>query len=530
MRFLPGLAAVVSALLLAGCLGGLEERAPRSALGTDVKMTFRVHDAATSKPVSLARVTLLADAEPLVAVATDRNGTAPVLVPAAATDFEVVAQGYLPHRGDLDPLVRLVVVNLRPVSQASDAFDGSFGLHFRPAVDLGSRSYGIVDVGGRKFGVAVGTSCVTDDTLGDQDADCGLGEPSVEVDARGTIYVSGVCCIGNAPPVYVSRDDGKTFQELTTTTGVREKFGIEGDFAIDAQGVLYFSDIELAATFQVTAWDADGRFLRHTKWPAPPLVDRDWIRAEGNGHLYYVYNTGGSTNVYTSQDGGATWSLRPVFTAPYGLGNAVRGTRPGELWILGGGLEGKRRADFTLDGGMTWKSEKTSALLGGGFPTGAFDEAGNLYVTGAPQDRIYVSRRSPDGSWSDAFMVTPDFGHHRMPWIAAGGAGKAAVAWYGTLEEKTDATWFLFVAVSLDADAPDPHWQVAIADPEPILVGNLGRQLLDFLQVEIGPDGAVHVAYSKLRPNEPNNEEKLHYVHSEPTLPLAAARYPSGPV
>lgn len=519
MRFLVGFTFILVAAAFAGCLGGPEDATPRSMIRTDVQITFLVQDATTSEPVSLAQVTLLADAEPLVAVATDRNGTAPVLVPPAATDFEVAAHGYLPHRGALDRVVRIVVVNLRPVSETSDAFSGSFGLHFRPPVDLGSRSYA----------VAFGTSCITDDALGDRDGDCGLGEPSVEVDGRGAIYVSGVCCIGNPPPVYVSRDDGETFKELTTPTGIRERFGIEGDFAVDARGVVYFSDIELAATFQVTAWDADGGFLRHTKWPAPPLVDRDWIRAEGNGHLYYVYNTGGSTNVYASQDGGATWSPRPVFTAPYGLGNAVRGTRTGELWLLGGSLEGKRRADYTLDGGAIWKSEKTSAPLGGGFPTGAFDEAGNLYVTGAPQDRIYVSRRASDGTWSDPVMVTPDFGHHRMPWIAAGGAAKVAVAWYGTLEEKTDAKWFVFVAVSLDADAPNPHWQVAIADPEPVLVGTLGRQLLDFLQVEIGPDGAVHVAYSKLRPTEQNNEEKLHYVHSEPTLPLAPSVYLNGP-
>jgi hypothetical protein len=405
------------------------------------------------------------------------------------------------------------------VTEAVANFTSASGLVFRPAVDLGSKSYV----------VAVGTSCLTEDLNGDRDANCGLGEPSVEVDGAGTVYVTGVCCIGNAPPIYVSRDDGKTFNELATPTGVREKFGIEGDFAIDDQGTVYFADIEFAASFQVTAWDKSGQYLRHMKWPARPIVDRDWIRAEGNGKLYYVYNTGATTEVYRSQDGGLTWDPRSVFSAPYGLGNAVKGTKPGELWLLGGQSQGAFRADYTLDGGATWKQEATTAPRGGSFPTGAFDEAGHLYVASAQQDEVFVTHRTADGKWDPPVKVSPPIGHHRMPWIAAGGAGKAAVAWYGTLEESDKAQWYLFVAVTLDGHEVVPHWQVAIADPEPILVGTLGRQLLDFLQVEIGPDGAIHVAYSKLRPTEQNNEEQLHYVHSEPTLPLAATRYPAGP-
>ena len=117
-----------------------------------------------------------------------------------------------------------------------------------------------------------------------------------------------------------------------------------------------------------------------------------------------------------------------------------------------------------------------------------------------------------------------------MSWTAAGGAGKAAVAWYGTLDDSItdDTRWYLFVAASLDADSATPHWQVAIADPDPVVVGDLGRQLLDFLQVEIGPDGAIHVAYSSLHAAD-GTEEHLRYVHSEPTLPLAANKYAFGP-
>lgn len=516
----PSFSAVAWVLLLAapfyGCLDGPANPALAESGAGSLPTTFRVLDASSAEPVFLARVTVLNASGPVVVVATDRNGTAPVLIPDGADAYEVAATGFAADQGRLGARASVIVVRLTPLANATDVFAGS-GLRFRAPVDLGTRAYPF----------AVGTSC--QDALDDRDGDCGLGEPSVEVDAKGTIYVTGTCCIGSAPPIFVSRDDGETFQELSTPTRVRESFGIEADLAIDGTGAIYMADIELAATFQLTAWGPDGTFLRHTKWPAPPLVDRDWIRAEGDGKLYYVYNTGSATNVYTSGDGGMTWSPRPVFSAPYGLGNAVKGTQDGELWILSPGGQ-RRRADFTLDGGATWQTESTTSPSGGGgFAGGAFDEAGNLYVVGYMQDQVYITRRTPEGIWLEPVRVTPQFGHHQMAWVAAGGPGKVVVAWYGTLQEDADNPWYLFVAASLDADGPAPSWQLAIADPGPVVTQQLGRQLLDFMQVEIGPDGAVHVAYSKLDSTGGNTEERLHYVHSEPTLPLAAGSYFNGP-
>lgn len=388
-------------------------------------------------------------------------------------------------------------------------------LHFRPFVDLGSKA---------RPG-AFGTNC--QDSLAD--GDCGLGEPQVEVDSRGVVYVSGVCCLTVPEPVYVSRDGGATFTDLKTTTGVREAFGIEGDFAVDGQGTVYFADIEFAGSFQVTAWDKDGAFLHHTKWPAQPIVDRDWIRAEGDGRLYYVYNTGASTNVYTSADGGRTWSPAPVHTAPFGLGMAVKGPAPGDLWVIGGGGDFVG-ADVTKDGGATWTTEETRIPSGGSFPVAAFDGAGSLFGAGAVDDAIQVARRDADGTWHDAVTVSPA-GHHRMPWVATGArAGSAAVCWYGTPDANVtpQSQWFVHVAVST-SDGGNGTWSVAVADAEPVLTGDLQRQLLDFFQCEVGPDGAVHVAYSKLRPSEGGPEEQLQYVRSEPNPALAAATFPWGP-
>lgn len=387
---------------------------------------------------------------------------------------------------------------------------------FRDPIDLGS------EVGRGGVG-AVGTNC--QDSV--DDGDCGLGEPTMEVDSRGDIYVSAVCCLTVAPPVLVSRDGGATFQDLPTPAGVREAFGIEGDFAIDDTGRVYFADIEFAASFQMSVWEPDGTFVRHMKWPAVPIVDRDWIRAEGDGTLYYVYNavtTG--TNVYKSTDAGMTWSPQPLFQAPFGLGNAVAGPVDGELWVIGGGSGGFTVGEVTRDGGLTWSEEVTTIPNGGGFPVGFFDEAGRMYGVGNPDDTIVVATRDPSGTWLPGVTVS-GVGHHRMPWIAAGAAGASVVAWYGTnaTEITGETEWFLHVALTLDAGAT---WTTRIADASPVLIGDLQRQLLDFFQVEVGPDGTIHVAYSAQGATE-EPEEQLHYVRSEPIPALAPTRYFNGP-
>jgi hypothetical protein len=394
---------------------------------------------------------------------------------------------------------------------------------WREAVDLGS----VARPG------AAGTSC-TDSA---EDGDCGLGEPSIEVDGAGTIYVSAVCCVTVPPPVYVSRDGGITFNDLTTPGGIREDGqGVEGDFAIDGLGRVYFSDIDVAASFQVTVWEADGTFIRHVRWPAPPLVDRDWIRAEGDGIAYYVYNTGGDTNVYKTIDAGETWSPAPLHSTGFGLGNAA--IWPGHaLCIAGGNDNGLERVDCSLNQGTTWKAETTATPGGGSFPVPTFDEVGNLYVVTNGDGITYSSRTNLENGDAD-WMRGPSLnftGTHRMPWAAGGGDGDLVVAWYGSNDTEIgpDSEWFLWTAIVEGANTMQPTVRTMIADPTPVFIGNLGRDLLDFLQVDFGPDGAIHVAYSQqigpYAEGLDGDEERLRYVRSEPLPELMMDTFWLGP-
>mgnify|MGYP001794329592 CR=1 FL=1 len=111
-----------------------------------------------------------------------------------------------------------------------------------------------------------------------------------------------------------------------------------------------------------------------------------------------------------------------------------------------------------------------------------------------------------------------------MPWMASGSDGSVAIAWYGTNASVPDQ-WFLHAAISRDHGAT---WAATIADSRPVFVGDLQRDLLDFFQLEVGPDGALHIAYSSL-PQGEGNEEHLRYVRSEPDASLAAVDYRNGP-
>ncbi|MCA1811524.1 MAG: hypothetical protein LC623_05885, partial [Halobacteriales archaeon] len=144
---------------------------------------------------------------------------------------------------------------------------------------------------------------------------CGaFGEPVIEVAGDGTVWASATCCVGRSPPIWVSRDGGRSFHLLpfADRTGlVRDAFGIEGDFAIDDAGNVFFFDISAATTY-FTKYRGDGTHVFTKADAFPPLVDRPWVRAGKADEVWVFYNTGSATNLYHSTDGGLTWSLLPT--------------------------------------------------------------------------------------------------------------------------------------------------------------------------------------------------------------------------
>lgn len=534
------MALLLAALTLAGCVAPLEGAlAPSGLAGTAVV-------GPDGSPVPFAAVTAVGATGALRLLATDGAGTFDAaLLPPGTTSVAVAANGFAPATLPVPLPAR---ISLAADAGALLAADATPALRFLPAIDLGGGVDWSID--------GTGATC------GQQN--CGLSEPVLEVAGDGTIYVSATCCVSRSPPVWASRDGGATFERMGAL--YREAVGIEGDFAVDDAGNVYFTDILLGVVW-FTSWDKDGAERWTLPVPFPPLVDRPWVRAGEADTVYFAYNTGYDTLFYRSTDGGLSWGA-PLYRTGAGLGDLGQGPENEHLYMVagepadpldGGGGDGLLLHE-TLDGGTTWETPtKVPIPKGDGFVADrrvpVADESGNLWVvySWATDDgaALYASRRDASGTWAGPFPVSAPGGAHVLPWPAALRDGTLVVAWYGAPWAETkdgqvadDTQWFLQVGATLDGaaasgseqgrDAPAgasggadaPTFQVVMADPLPVATGPLGRRLLDFLQVDVSPDGAIHIAYAAERPGAP---ERTFYVRSTTGLDFAPAVFPYGP-
>lgn len=410
------------------------------------------------------------------------------------------------------------------------------------------------------FRSPVQLTCPTDlqGQVHDQVNECGkTGEPVLEIGGDGAIWVSVTGSIYRAPPIWISRDGGTSYDVLRDP--IREAIGVEGDFAIAEDGTVYFADMTAPAVFAggwFTSYAPDGTH----SWSGPlahRIMDRPWVRAGPGQEVYVVYNNVVSSVFLASHDGGRTWD--PLLTHEFpcqivtlGQGptrdrliaaspcvtDVVTETGPGpQIWI-------------SEDGGRTWSDPLRIPLPNddpGRFDHDYFpmaptvDEAGNTYVPfrnptqGGNRSGIFLARLSPQGVWSGPFPVEAD-GDNFHVWAAASRPGAIGLAWYHSDDAGAGEPWVLRAAVSMDADAPVPHFAVVDADPLPVARDNSHpfggqafepdvHQLGDFLQARFTPDGDLVVAYARVTPDLTTT----HVVRQDGALPLAAATYANGP-
>ncbi len=362
-------------------------------------------------------------------------------------------------------------------------------------------------------------------------AHCGsFGEPQLEVAGDGTIWYSAVCCIGQSPPIWRSFDGGLTFEPMPFADGTgatRDAFGIEGDFAIDDAGNVYFFDIS-AATAYITKYTGAGDHV-HTKADAfPPIVDRPWVRAGAEDQVFIAYNAGLREYFYRSDDGGLTWDLPGGMEFPCGLMALGQGPVRDHL-IMGGCMENPA-AWISLDGGRTWGERLDLPLPGNADATEAYmqpaaDAAGTTYVpithdAGPRGDNTAISvvAIEPDGEIRPLGTITPESGLVDKPWLVAGKQGVVALAYYAAdnvtrNNEERKAVWHLKITYTTDGHAGTPTWTTVVADPAPVLEGTFGRNLGDFLQLRQTPDGDLVVAYAA----RPDGQELVNrFVRSAP--------------
>lgn len=399
------------------------------------------------------------------------------------------------------------------------------GLPPAPGTAAGLRFLERVTFPNSDFPAQAGTTCTEKD---DGDAGCGLDEPSILVDSAGRVFYTAACCIGVTSPVFVSEDAGATFRALEHPT---KQGGGEGDLAIDDAGNLYYMDIDLLS-YGIARWTPDLQAAEYTRRPGEPLVDRPWVRAPDEGVVLAIYNTGTDTIAYRSDDAGLTFGPLPVARFGSGLAGAyVDGVR-NIVGMVGGGAYME-----SLDGGATWTERlevvgcdtDTSAYNNEGV---AIDDAGIAWHW---RNGCVVGRHA-DGTWTNGTHVLPEGAEMPYSWIAAGARGAVAIAYYAQFADAADAArwgvapdaWHVYLAVT--EDAHQGAWTTVLADPDPVGVGSradLGRRLGDFLQLAIGPDGAVHIAYALNA--EMDDSATAAYRRTEAIAALAPSAPLTGP-
>ena len=165
------------------------------------------------------------------------------------------------------------------------------------------------------------------------------------------------------------------------------------------------------------------------------------------------------------------------------------------------------------------------SVTGANFPVMSVDSAGTLHAVWeqAPGAKskvtgntllMYASSSDQGATWKVSPLPTPGLNTNVYAWIAAGDAGRADVAWYGSAAAWTDATknatgpdsisgdFGLYLTQTLDGGAT---WSQPVLASEhqihrgtwyTLIGGQTGNRTLgDYMQLRIGPKGEANISY-----------------------------------
>ena len=157
------------------------------------------------------------------------------------------------------------------------------------------------------------------------------------------------------------------------------------------------------------------------------------------------------------------------------------------------------------------------------FNGATIDSAGNIYASWATPnarnglyDVWFASSHDHGQTFYGPFKINPPGLQGNMPWITAGDNGRVEIVFYGTngTEDPTTSLnnqWNVYFAQSLNGNDREPVFTVSQASDHIMHKGpicNVGilcsplptdppsRQLLDFFQVAVGPDGLANIMFA----------------------------------
>jgi hypothetical protein len=223
--------------------------------------------------------------------------------------------------------------------------------------------------------------------------------------------------------------------------------------------------------------------------------------------LYYCFNKLAYTKCNKSLNGGLTFQSTATIANPECSGLNGHGVtdRKGTIYLPYTGCANAPAIAVSKDEGDTWSIVKVPhQKVNGGDPSVAVDRLGNLYFLWNDADRQPMLATSTNGgkTWSTPVNVAaPGVVQTNLATLTVGAPGKVAIAYYGTTSTEKSAFWNGYLSAGLDVLGPHPvFYSASINDPKHPLKakacgpGRCGR-VLDFIDVEIAPDGNPWAAY-----------------------------------
>lgn len=447
------------------------------------------------------------------------------------------------HRAHEHPEARIKLADVQ-ATRASEVFDRLGGYQQGPAVaHRGSAQRLLPKVRGELFDTGVLAA-----------------EPTLGIDSRGAVYFKGLID-GSATvewPVVASFDDGKTWEDVSSTVGDTRVHSTGNDpflFVDKTTDRVFDNDFEPGCALlsvnddvREQEWSHSGicGLTDHQNMFAGPPRTSD--TAGYPNVVYYCAIDGGALAAYgtltsclKSTDGGVAWvkTGEPAFAYDPDGGDGMFGV-PGHC----GGATGHGFADskgivymprgycgqpwlaISKDEGASWKRVQVAR---NGFPAEqngglhehesgvAVDKAGNIFYFYMARDRLPYLVVSRDGgkSWSKPQRVGPPaLKEAALPTIDVGSNGRIALAYVGSEnapggkapdgqgpEYDQKVSWNGYITVTTDALDRKPRFITAMVnDPkDPLVAGSCGivrcQQVFDFIDVVIAPDGSPWAAF-----------------------------------
>ena len=368
------------------------------------------------------------------------------------------------------------------------------------------------------------------------------GEPSLRVDVRGNCYVGGIRGVpagvdlwrfdldpsssnfdpGMQNPTYLGQPDAFLQQEDPNDpmTGGADGGGdidisVSFPTAPSAIPVVTITSLALANISSAVSTDRGENFTLSPATAIVPADDRQWNESTGNSRVYLVYRAPiPATGLFVarSDDQGATYPITGVVSPS--------GSSPGYLDVdhASGRVYVSHQNSSALfvgsssDGGLTWRNNTVdnSTQHGTLFDPVKVGADGTVYAVWSDGKNIYLAHSSDGGTtFSEKVRVNDNatYKTNLFPWLEAGSAGRVCVVWYGTTSLVNDdsADWVVLYSQTLDAMASNPTFRQQVVSDHVIhgsnistggLTGSANRNLIDYFQVALDPQGAAVIAFT----------------------------------